>query len=579
MFRRGASLIARSVRLHPLPHLAAMASAVLFAVGAIAFTIVLGRLTDDVIIPALDDGKTDRDRLAAGLAALVVIAFLRGAGVVGRRYFGAVAEYRTQRTDRREIVEHYLGQPLSFHSRRPTGELIGHVDFDMDASTTLLKPLPFSVAVVVLVILSIVSLLVLHPALAIVGLVLFPALAAMNRIYTSHVEEPAARVQDRLSDVAGLVHESVDGVATVKALGLEDDEVLRMERAAEALRHERLAVGRLRASFEPAITALPSLGVVALLGLGGWLVSKDAISVGDLVAAMTLFSILAVPVQVMGFMLEELPRSVIARGRIDRVLMDTEPPVGGSDPVPDGPLGLEIAELGFGYGDQVVLRDVSVSIPAGAVVALVGSTGAGKSTFMALLAGLYEPNSGSIRLGGADLATVDRTQLAGAVVPVFQESFLFADSVTENIDLGAGHATEAIAAAADDARADRFIRALPRGYDTVLGERGVTLSGGQRQRIALARALVRRPRVLLLDDATAAVDPRVEADILDRLRQARLATVVIVAHRLSTIRLADSVVFMSGGQIRAHARHDELLADPEYEALVRAYDTAAEAIQ
>ncbi len=579
MFVRGVRLIARSVRLHPVPHVAAMSSAILYAVGAIAFTVVLGRLTDDVIVPALDEGATDHDRLVAGLSVLLVIAVLRGAGVVGRRYFGAVAEYRTQRTDRRAVVEHYLGQPLSFHSRRPTGELIGHVDFDMDASTTLLKPLPFSVAVIVLVILSIVSLLVLHPLLAIVGLVLFPALALMNRIYTKHVEGPASRVQDRLSAVAGLVHESVDGVATVKALGLEDDEVLRMAQAAEALRHERLAVGRLRASFEPAIAALPSLGVVALLGLGGWLVSREAISVGDLVAAMTLFSILAVPVQVMGFMLEELPRSVIARGRIDGVLRDAQPPGGGTASVPTGPLGLEVVDLTFGYGEQQVLHGVTLSVPAGAVVALVGSTGAGKSTVMSLLAGLYEPTHGTVRLGGTDLSTVDRSQLAAAVVPVFQESFLFADSVTENIDMGAGHRPAEIAAAADDARADRFIRALPRGYDTVLGERGVTLSGGQRQRIALARALVRRPRVLLLDDATSAVDPRVEADILDRLRSAGLATVVIVAHRLSTIRLADTVVFMSDGRIRAHGRHDELLADPEYEALVRAYDTSAEAIQ
>lgn len=577
MFRRGARLIGRSLRAHPGAHTLAILSANVFALAAVGFTVVIGRITDDVIVPALDEGVSDGGRLAGAIAAVVLVALVRGAGVVGRRYFGAMAEFRTQRTGRRAIVEQYLGQPLSFHRDRATGDLLAHADADMDASTMVLKPLPFSVALVSLLVFSLVSLLLVHWLFAVVALVLFPTLLVMNRAYTDRVEVPATAAQNQIGVISGIAHESFDGVLVVKTLGREDAEVERLGDAAETLRRNRVAVGRLRGTFEPAIDALPNLGIVVLLAVGGWLVSDDAVTVGQVVQAMTLFTILALPMRVMGFMLEELPRSVVARDRIDRMLAVPIPPRSAGGRLPHGPLGVDVDDVTYRYGDQVVLDGVRFGVAPGEAVALVGSTGAGKSSLVTLLGGLDGPAAGRILIGGVDAATVDPDELADAVVPVFQETFLFADTLRENLTLGADIDERELWRVAELVRADGFIADLPAGFDTVVGERGVTLSGGQRQRVALARALLRRPRVLLLDDATSAIDPRVEAQVLANLRQAAGATMVIVAHRLSTIEMADRVVYLAGGRVAATGTHQELLAEPAYAALARAYEVATAA--
>ncbi len=575
--RRGVAIMARSLRMHPWPHAFAIGSACAFALSAVGFTIAVGRITDSVIVPALDEGVDDRSKLYHGIVVLLLIAVVRAAGVVGRRYFGAMAEYRTQRSGRRQIADQYLDQPLAFHRARTTGELLAHADSDIEASTVLLKPLPFTVAVFVLIAVSVISLLVVHPALAIVAVVLFPILAGMNKLYTARVEGPATRAQDQIGVISQIAHESFDGVLAVKTLGREDAEIDRMRAAAETLRDDRRLVGRLRGTFEPAIDALPNLGILSLLALGGWLVSRGQVTVGEVVQAMTLFSILAVPVRITGFLLEEMPRSVVARERIDRMLAsELAAERQGRSPMPAGPLGLSVRDLSYSYGDQRVLVEVSFDVRPGEAVALVGSTGSGKSTLLGLLAGLEPPAAGEVVIGGVNLSAVPADEVASAVVPVFQETFLFADTIRENIALGRPLADDALRRVATIARADRFVEALPDGYDTTVGERGVTLSGGQRQRIALARALARRPRVLLLDDATSAVDPRVEADILAALRTEADATLVIVAHRLSTIRLADRVVFVVDGQVRRQGSHAELLEDPEYEALIRAYESDPE---
>jgi len=395
----------------------------------------------------------------------------------------------------------------------------------------------------------------------------------MNQIYTARVEAPSARVQQAVGDVSAIAHESFDGALVVKALGREAAEVTRMREASEVLRAERIVVGRLRAVFEPAIDALPNIGVVALLAVGAWLVDQGAVSIGDLVGAMALFTILALPMRVIGFFLEELPKSVVALDRIDEVLDQPVPaPLADHAELPDGPLGVEFDDVGVDYGAGPVLESVSFSVAPGESVALVGATGEGKSTLARLLVDLQAPDHGRVLVGGHAVAGVDPAALADSVSLVFQESFLFADSVRENIALGRAVDDADLVRAVEIAEATELVAQLLDGYDTVVGERGVTLSGGQRQRVALARALVGSPRVLFLDDATSAIDPVVEARILDNLRCELHLTLVVVAHRLSTIRLADRVVFLAGGRIVATGSHEELLALPAYERLVRAYE-------
>lgn len=575
VLRRGLRLLWASVRATRRPFTISVTGAALFAVMAVGGTIVLGRVTDDVLVPAFE-GELDRGAVAVGAAAIVGASLLRMLGVVLRRYFGQMAQRRMQVLWFQRVTDRYLSVPLRWIAERPAGELLAHADADCERSTIVMQPLPFSLGVVVIIVVSMVQLALVDVVLLLVGVALFPSLALLNRFYTRRVEQPASLAQARVGDVSSVAHESFEGALVVKTLGLEQREVARLRDVADQLRRERLVVGRLRAAFEPALDALPNLGTVVLLGLGAWRVSVDAVTPGELVQAMTLFGILAFPFRVVGFLLEELPRAVVANDRITRVLAAQDRPRPADPrPLPAGALPVELDQVRFAYTDDPVLDGVTARIEPGEVVALVGSTGAGKSTLCLLLADLLQPATGSVRLGGTSLAEVDPEELHRAVGLVFQESFLFADTVRENLTMGLPCTDDEIFAALEIARARRLVERLPGGLDEVVGERGVTLSGGQRQRLALARALLRHPRLLVLDDATSAVDARVEQAILDGLRGVLATTTLVVAHRVSTIALADRVLLLEGGRIAATGTHAELLSVPSYAALVRAYEQDA----
>jgi ATP-binding cassette subfamily B protein len=573
IMRRGVRLLWASVRLQPKPFAVSLVGATLFAVMAVGGTIVLGKVTDHVLTPAFDGHGVKGSTIALGVAAIIGASLLRMVGVVLRRYFGQMAQRRMQVHWFSQVTDRYLGVPLRWFDDRPAGELLAHADADSERATMAMQPLPFSLGVVVIIVVSMVQLAFVDPVLLGVGIALFPSLALLNNAYTRRVEKPAALAQARVGDVSAVAHESFEGVLVVKTLGLEDREIGRMRAAAQELREARLVVGRLRAGFEPGLDALPNLGTVALLWLGAWRVSTGDLSTGELVQAMALFAILAFPFRVVGFLLEELPRAVVAHDRISDVLA-AEVREGPAEPqdLPDGPLDVAIDDLSFSYGGDVVLDGLTARLAPGEVVALVGSTGSGKSTLCALLAHLSDPTGGEIRLGGVALHRADPSTLARATALVFQETFLFADSVRENLTLGTDVPDEEVWAALEVARAKVFVERLPAGLDEVVGERGVTLSGGQRQRLALARALLRRPRVLLLDDATSAVDATVEQAILAGLRESTVATTLVVAHRVSTIALADRVLLLDEGRIVADGTHRSLLAVPAYAALVRAYE-------
>ena len=574
IFRRGVRLIASYVRMHPRPFLASVGGAVLFAVASLALTIVLGRATDQVVSPAFT-GEVATSSIWIAVSGLMLCGCLRALGIMLRRYFSGVAGERVMASLRTKVADRYRDLSLAYHRETPTGELLAHMEADVKAAVDLYWPVPFAIGVILLTLLAIGSLLHADPYLAIVGLVVFPSLALLNRSFARRMEEPARLAQERIGVVSASAHESIDGALVVKTLGREDAETARFLEKARSLRDARVEAGYIRASFEAALDALPTLATAGLLAVGAWRVSSGAVTLGQLIGFVALFQLLSWPMRFIGWILAELPRAVVSYDRLEEVFREpvTVPPPHDVRPLPDGPLSLAVHQLHLDYDESPVLKGVSFDVAPGESVAVVGPTGVGKSTLTQLMVRLVDPDEGAVRIGGVDLRHAEAASLRESVAIVFQESFLFATSVRENIALDSGAGDEEVEYAATIASADRFIRALPRGYDTIVGERGHSLSGGERQRVALARALVRKPRLLILDDATSAVDPSIEADILGALRRELHTTLVVVAYRLSTISLADRVIFVRAGRVEATGRHAELIhTQPEYAAIIRAYE-------
>jgi ABC-type multidrug transport system fused ATPase/permease subunit len=575
---RGFRIIGRYIRMHPGPFTIAVTGSTVYAAMTVASAVVLGRVTDKVLKPAFSGG-VNLSTAWLGAIAVLCVAILRAAGIVTRRYFAGMTYARVCATLRTRIVDRYQELPLAYHRAHPTGELMAHAEADVLAATDVLHPLPYSCAVVMLIVFALVALLLTDPFLAAIGIALLPGLTFLNRFYMKKVEGPARRAQERIGDVSAVAHESIDGALVVKTLGRENSEVARMAGSAGQLRDERIHMGNLRAAFEPAFEALPNLGIVILVGIGAWRVSTGDISEGTLVQFISLFLLLAFPMRLIGFLLSDLPRAVVGFDRVKEVFderVSMPAPEGAVEP-PPGPVGLTAEGVSFTYPDAAapVIHDLSFDVRPNESVAMVGPTGSGKSTIVMLLDRLADPDSGRITLGGIDLREVSMPALRRDVAVVFQESFLFATSIRENIAMGLELTDAQVRDAARLARVHDFVMSLPNGYETILGERGVTLSGGQRQRVAIARALVRRPRLMIMDDATSAVDPTVEAAILNGLRTELDTTLVIVAYRVSTIALADRVLYLDGGRVVAEGSHLELLSHPDYEAMVRAYERGA----
>jgi ATP-binding cassette subfamily B protein len=575
IFRRGMRLVGSYIRMHPKPFAASVAGSILFAVASLWLTQALAKATDQVLQPAFDGG-VEASKIWFAVGALMLGGIGRALGIMVRRYYSGVAGERVMATLRTRVAERYSELSLRFHRETPTGELLAHMEADVKAAVDVFWPVPFAVGVIVLTLLALVALLVTDPWMALVGFIVFPSMAIMNRVFARRMEEPAQLAQERIGEVSAVAHESIDGALVVKTLGREDAETARLMERASSLRDARVQGGTIRATFEAALDALPTMAIVLLLAVGSARVASGDITLGDLIGFVALFQLLSWPMRFIGWILAELPRAVVGYDRIEEVLQQpvTVLPAHEGTRLPDGPLDLHVHDLRLEYEQaSPILEGVTFEVEPGESVAIVGPTGVGKSTLTALMVRLVDPDQGHVEIGGVDLREVDVTSLRESVAVVFQESFLFAESVRSNIALDSGATDEQVVHAAMISSCDRFIRALPNGYDTVVGERGHSLSGGERQRVALARALVRQPRLLILDDATSAVDPSIEAEILGALRRQLATTLVVVAYRLSTISLADRVIFLRNGRVEATGSHLQLLeTEPGYADIIRAYE-------
>jgi ABC-type multidrug transport system fused ATPase/permease subunit len=570
-WRRGAALISHHIRLHPRLFFTAVAGAAVFALCTVASAIVTGWVIDHVIIPRFEDGEAASGALLTGVALVIGVGIVRAIGVVVRRTFASAAQWRVAETLTDQVIDRLDVQPLQWHQRYATGDLVARAGVDVEAATNVMGPLPFASSTIVLLAVSSVWLLLTDPVLGGVAVALFPVMIVLNVSYQHRVDRHLDEAQHHLGQLSAAVHESFDGVMVVKAFGAERREAERLSTIAGYLREARIRAVAIRATFEALLDAIPTVANVILVVLGAWRVKDGDMTVGEVTAFIYLFTLLVLPLRLIGYALSELPHSLAGYARVREVLDDpTE-----HDPQEDvlaapAELGVSLRGISFEYEPgRPVLSGVSTDVLRGATVALVGATGAGKTTLLQIVAGLLPASAGQVARDDGDCCLV------------FQEPFLFASSLADNVTLGDGdgdgdgYGPEAVRRALELAEATEFVDQLEAGVGTEIGERGVSLSGGQRQRIALARALVRQPKVLLLDDTTSALDPGTEARILSNLRRGLSGvTTIVVASRPSTIALADEVVYLDGGRVIARGPHEQLVRDvPSYRMLVDAYET------
>ena len=564
--RRYARFVRELVGLHPKLFAAAVAGAFVFALFTVASSMAIEWVIDEVVLPAFEPGGVSRSTLVAGCALIIGVGVVRATGVVMRRSFAGMTQWRVAETLSDRVSERFIRQPASWHRRQSDGQLVARAGVDVETSISALAPIPFACGTVLLIFVSAAYLLATDLVLGAVAVSIFPFLIILNVVYQHRVDAHFDNAQQALGEFSGAVHESFEAVQLVKAYGAGERETQRLSTMASKIRDARVRAVYLRGTFEAFLESIPSLTNIGLVVLGASRVQSGDLTIGQLSGFIFMFTLLVFPLRIIGYALSELPHADAGYRRVKAVLDEPlDPDPRDSIGHTHGELAVQLQDASYTYPGESspVVHPADLLVPRGTVTAIVGATGAGKSTMVDLIGGVLPPTSGSVAV------------TPGTTAIVFQEAFLFGGTVRDNVAVGLDVTDDQVWEALGWACADTFVRDLPDGLDTAVGERGVTLSGGQRQRIALARALVRRPALLLLDDTTSALDPATELAVLDNLRTALEHTsIVMVASRPSTIALADDVVFMAQGRILDHGRHERLMHDvPAYRELVEAFET------
>lgn len=515
----------------------------------------------------------DTGVLAPVVGGLLVLGVLKFVGAFVRRYLGGKMALNVQHDLRRAVFGAVQRMDGVRQDRLRTGQVASRAISDLQLVQGFLSMVPLSAGTVVLVVVAVVAMLYLSPLLTVVALVLLPlAFLATNSI-RRRLFPATWSAQQRAAEIAQQVEETVTGVRVVKGFGQEARETATLEGRARRLYGERLRAAGLTARLNPMLLALPGLGQVAVIGIGGWMAARGTIDLGTFLAFTTYVGMLVGPARLIGAL---VVTAQLTRAGAERVFEIVDSAPGIVDPerpasLPEGPLTVELEDVRFGYepagsgpdghaAPDPVLDGLSLRVEPGETLALVGPPGSGKSTVALLLPRFYDPQAGRLAIGGVDLRDLRLHDLRAELGVVFEEAFLFSDTIRNNIAYGRPDADEdEIRAAAEAAQVASFVEDLPDGYDTEVGERGLTLSGGQRQRIALARAMLTRPRVLVLDDATSAVDTATEAAIHETLHELTAErTTLLVAHRRSTLALADRIAVLDKGRVVDTGTEDEL---------------------
>ncbi|MFJ3158897.1 ABC transporter ATP-binding protein [Streptomyces kanasensis] len=540
------------------------------SLGGMAVMALVPLVTKIVIDDVIGGGGGS---LGTWIGVLIAAALAVYALTYVRRYYGGRLALDVQHDLRTEMYATITRLDGRRQDQLSTGQVVGRATSDLQLIQGLLFMLPMTLGNVLLFLISLGIMAWLSPPLTLVVLAVAPALWFIARRSRTRLHPATWYAQAQAGHVAGVVDGAVTGVRVVKGFGQEEQETDKLRAASRTLFAGRLRTIRLNARYTPALQAVPALGQVAMLALGGWLATRGEITLGTFVAFSTYLAQLVGPVRMLAMVLTVGQQ---ARAGAERVLelIDTEPVIrdGTRALDPDVPVGVEFDDVSFGYEDgRPVLDGFSLTIRPGETVAVVGASGSGKSTVSLLVPRFYDVTGGAVRVGGHDVRELTLESLRAGVGLVPEDSFLFSDTVRANIAYGRPGATpEEVEAAARAAQAHGFVSALPDGYDTAVGEHGLTLSGGQRQRIALARAILTDPRLLLLDDATSAVDARVEHEIHEALRSVMAGrTTLLIAHRRSTLGLADRIAVLDGGRLSDLGTHDELQArSPLYRRLL-----------
>jgi ATP-binding cassette subfamily B protein len=550
-------------------------SGVLAAV-AMGMTVVIPWLTGRAIDQIRAGDSSDLDRLGIFIVAAGVGRLLL---TVARRLVAGRVSLGVEYDLRQRLYSHLLSLELGFFDRQQTGQLMSRATVDLQAVRFFLGyGLVLILQSALTIVLAAFAMFLVDPLLAAISLVPVPFVVVIAARYGRRARPAQQAVQQRIAELTADAEESIGGVRVVKAFAREDRQLERFARSTARVFDQEMIATKLSAFYQPLIGFLPQIGLACVLLIGGRRVVSGHMTLGDFTAFYTYLLMLLGPMRSLGMSLGLAQRATASGARIFELLDRRAAIAAPKEPValPDGSGHVELRDVSFGYegAPEHALHDVSLDVPEGTTVALVGATGSGKTTLVALLPRLYDVASGAVLIDGADVRDVDPVELRHAIAVVDDSPFLFSTTIADNIAYARGGAehvsVEEIELAARRAQAHDFIAALPDGYATRVGERGLTLSGGQRQRVAIARALLADPRVLVLDDATSAVDASTEQAIKEALREAMAGrTTFIIAHRLSTIALADRIVVVEDGRIAAEGTHDELLEiSPLYAEIV-----------